>query len=73
MVHMFKYMAHPGQEQENQIIWKTSDVINLLQIGWGFQYIEKGDFRSGSMTFSEFMRTRTHISVLSLNTTRFAE
>ena len=73
MVHMFKYMAHPEQEQENQIILgKLLMLSTFCEVGGGFR-IEKGDFRSDSMTFPEFMRSRTHMSALFLNATRFAE
>ena len=52
MIRTYKYIVHAGLQQEIQIIFgKTSDVIGFLRSGWGFQYIEKGDFRADLMPF----------------------
>ena len=43
----------------------------FCEVGGGFSILKKGDFRADSMTFPEFMQSRTHMSALSLHTTRF--
>ena len=45
----------------------------FCEVGGGFGILKKGDFRADSMTFPEFMRSRTHMNTLSLNKTRFPE
>ena len=42
MVHMFKYMAHPGQEQENQIKFGKAVMLSTFcEVGGGFSILKK--------------------------------
>ena len=42
-------------------------------MGGGISILKKGDFRADSLTFPEFLQSRGHMSVLSLNTSRYLE
>ena len=54
MVHMFKYMAHPRQEQENQIIFgKPLMLSTFREVGWGFNILKKRRFL---IRFNDFSR-----------------
>ena len=59
------YISSWTETRNLNYICKTLDVINLLRSGWGFQYIEKDDFRADAITFPAFMRSRSHMSALS--------
>ena len=45
MVQMFKYMAHPGQKQESQIIFgKPLMLSTFCEVGWGFSILKEAIF-----------------------------
>ena len=45
MVHMFKYMAHPGQKQEIQIIFGKPHMLSTFcEVGGGFSILKKAIF-----------------------------
>ena len=45
LVHIFKYMAHPGQEQENQIIFgKPLMLSTFCEEDGGFSILKKAIF-----------------------------
>ena len=49
--HIWIYRSCWTATRNSNYIWKTSDAISFLRSGWGFQEIEKCDFRADFMPF----------------------